>query len=313
MISFHILIADLMHPSICTLLKEAGYTFDYLPEITRTEIIRQIHQYEGLIVRSKTTVDEELLQNAVKLKMIGRAGSGMDMLDMKAIQKRNITVLNAPEGNRDTVAEHIIGMLLTLFHKIAQSHEEVSRLIWSREKNRGMELQGKTFAIIGYGNVGQSLAKKLRGFDCKVIAYDKHKSGFSDEMAKEVMMEDIFKQADIVSINVPLTIETSKLVNEAYLDRFEKNIFLINTARGEIVSLDALRKALQKGKVLGACLDVLENEKPDTFTEQQKAIVEELIQSKKVIFTPHVAGWSFESYERINQVLVEKMKLVFKV
>lgn len=303
----HILIADAMHPSILPMLEDKGFTADYLPKIQRSEIIDALQNYNGMIIRSKTTVDEALLAKANPLQFIARAGAGLDQIDLDAVNKRNIQLFNAPEGNRDAVAEHAIGMLLCLFNKLHTANQQVRSRVWDRERNRGVELGGKTVGIIGYGNMGRAFARRLSAFGCKVLAYDKYLTGFSDAYAQEAAMEELFARCQILSLHVPLTPETNKLVNTDFINRFRHPIYIINTARGEIIPLNALQEALQSGKVLGACLDVLENEKLQTLTPVQQAAFAYLVSTEQVLFSPHVAGWTHESYVRINEVLVGKI------
>jgi D-3-phosphoglycerate dehydrogenase len=302
-----ILIADEMYPSIVPMLEEQGFRVAYQPAITRQEMLECIAPYQGLIIRSKTNLDKPMLDKAVNLRFIGRAGAGLDQIDLDVVEQRSIHLMNAPEGNRDAVAEHAVAMLLCLLNHILRSDQQVRQGIWKREANRGTELGGKTVAIIGYGNTGRAFAKRLSSFGCRVLAYDEYLSDYSDSYAQESGMTEIFEQADVLSLHVPLTEKTRRLVNEAYLNRFRKDIYVINTSRGEVLELKALQAKLQVGKVLGACLDVLENEKLATLTPDQRIVFETLAQSDRVIFTPHIAGWTHESYSRINDVLVEKI------
>ena len=304
-----VLIADEMHLSIVPMLEQIGYIADYQPLIKRQEMIEIMGNYGGLIIRSKTIVDEELLQNATQLKFIGRAGAGLDLIDNEVVTKKNIQVFAANEGNKVAVAEHIIGMLLCLFHKILVADKQVRNGVWLREENRGYELNGKTVGIVGYGNNGSETAKRLKAFGCKILAFDRFKTNFGDEFVQESSMETIFEEADIVSLHIPLTDESSKMVNAVYLNKFKKNIYLLNASRGEIVVLTDLAEALENGKVCGACLDVLENEKLQKLTPEQQEIFTKLTNSDRVILTPHIAGWTFESYIKINEVLIEKIKL----
>jgi D-3-phosphoglycerate dehydrogenase len=303
-----VLIADEMHLSIMPMLENIGYLPDYQPLIKRQEMIDIIGNYEGLIIRSKTFVDEELLQNARQLKFIGRAGAGLDLIDNEVVTKKNIQLFAANEGNRVAVAEHIIGMLLCLMNKILVADSQVRKSVWLREENRGYELMGKTVGIIGYGNNGSETAKRLKAFGCKVLAFDKFKADFSDDCITASSMERIFEEADILSLHIPLTEETSKMVNADYLSKFKKPIYLLNASRGEIVVLKEVVAALENGKISGACLDVLENEKLQKLSIEQQETFEKLTHSDRVILTPHIAGWTHESYIKINEVLVEKIK-----
>lgn len=302
-----VLIADEMHLSLMPMLEKLGFQPDYQPKISRAEIIEKLNIYTGLIIRSKTFVDAELLQNAHQLRFIGRAGAGLDLIDIAYVESKNIALFAANEGNRVAVAEHVLGMTLCLMNNILMADREVRNGIWQREKNRGYELMGKTVGIIGYGNNGSETAKRFKAFGCKVLAFDKYKIGFSDEFAEESSLDKIFEEVDILSLHIPLTSESNKWVNAEFLSKFSKNIILVNAARGEIVSLNDLAESIENGKVRGACLDVLENEKLQKLSDEQKVVFEKLTASERVIFTPHIAGWTFESYIKINEVLIEKI------
>jgi D-3-phosphoglycerate dehydrogenase len=302
-----ILVVDPMHPSLLPLLEGKGLAADYRPELTKEEIMAIVGDYDGLVVRSKVAINEDFLQQAGGLKFIARAGAGMDQIDVDAAGKKGIALLNAPEGNRVAVAEHAIGMLLCLFNKLHLADRQVRAGVWDREGNRGLELLGKTVGIIGYGNTGRELARRIGAFGCRVLAFDKYIGDFSDKHAQQRTLAAIFEESDIVSLHVPLSSETLGWVNKSFLEGFRKNIFLINTSRGEIVPLADLVWALESGRVQGACLDVLENEKLKTLTTAQKEAFDYLAASERVLLSPHVAGWTHESYVKINQVLVEKI------
>jgi D-3-phosphoglycerate dehydrogenase len=304
------LVIDSMHDSLFPMLREIGWEVDYIPTISRAEIKDIHHNYQGLIVRSKTRVDVDLLGEKPTIKFVGRAGAGLDNLQLDYLLEKGINVLHAAEGNRDAVGEHTVGLLLSLIRNIAKSDQEVRGLAWLREENRGSEIMDKTVGIIGYGNMGRSFAKRLSGFGCKVLAYDKGKVGYADSFCEESSMEQIFGKADILSLHIPLTNETRSMVNQEYLNRFKKDIVLINTSRGEIVSQKDLVESLASGKVRGAGLDVLENEKLKNLSENEQVVLNKLLQNQKVIFTPHIAGWTFESHVKINVVLVNKIKLL---
>lgn len=307
-----ILIIDEMHLSIIPLLSNEGFEVDYRPDINRKEIQDIIHHYQGLIIRSKTTMDRDLLAKAVQLKFVGRAGAGLDKIDLEYLKERNIPVFNAPEGNRDAVAEHAIGMLLALFNHIPLADREVRNQIWKREKNRGEELAGKTVGIFGFGNMGEAFAKKLRGFEVKILAYDKYKTGYGQGIAEEVSFERLQEEADILSVHVPLTVETRGFFSMEVINGFRKPFYFINTARGEVISFDTLNKALESGKMKGALLDVLENERLHALHPSQRLSFGRLAERSNVLFTPHVAGWTIQSYEKINKVLVNKVLGVIK-
>jgi D-3-phosphoglycerate dehydrogenase len=305
-----ILIADDLHENIFPMLSELGFEVNYQPDITRSEILEIIKDYEGLIIRSKTKVDKEFLTYCDKLEFIGRAGAGLDLIDLEEVSLRNIKVFAANEGNSVAVAEHTMGMILMLFNKLNHADSEVRQSIWEREKNRGVELAGMTIGIIGYGNMGIALAQRLMGFEVKVLAYDKiEKKAYEYGLYSEkATMNDIFEDADLVTIHVPLTDETHMMINDSFIQKFKKNIFIVNTSRGEVASTDSILKGLQSGKLRGACLDVLENEKLSTLTPEQEEVYSQLFKLKNVILTPHIAGWTVESYRKINEVLIEKIR-----
>lgn len=301
-----ILIVDDLHPIFKEKAIELGYQVDDRPLITRAETMAVIADYEGIAVRTKFLIDRELIDAATQLKFVARAGAGLDNIDEAYASGKQIQLLNAPEGNRDAVGEHALGMLLSLMNNFQKGDQEIRNGVWDREGNRGYELKGKTVGIIGYGHMGRSFAKRLLGFDVNVIAYDKYKTGFSDEYAKEVSMEEIVKQSDVLSLHIPLTAETRLMVNDEYFFHFRKPIFFINTARGEIASVKAILNAVKENKILGAGLDVLQTEKFPALAEQEW--YNELIKSDKVLLTPHVGGWTFDSYRKISEVLAEKLK-----
>ncbi|MDN3203513.1 NAD(P)-dependent oxidoreductase [Algoriphagus sediminis] len=306
-----VLIIDEMHKSIITLLEEINLKADYRPLIKREEILEIIDGYEGIFIRSKTSMDRELLEKGKNLKFIARAGAGLEKIDQDYVKSRNIELFHAAKGNRDAVAEQAIGGLLALFNHLLKADREVRKGVWDREGNRGIELKGKTVGIFGYGNMGKAFAKRLKGFDVEVLAYDKYKSGFGDRDVKEVSMEELQEKAEILSIHVPLTDETRMFFDDKVISGFKKPIWLINTARGEVISFSSINRALDKGQILGAILDVLENEKFDQFTPAQKEEFDRLASRENVLFTPHVAGWTFESYEKINEVLVKQIRKKF--
>lgn len=302
------LIIDVMHESLFPMLREIGWEPYYQPTITRDELKSVLGEYQGLIVRSKTFIGHDLLGDNPTVKFIGRAGAGLDILELPFLSQKGIHVLHASEGNRDAVGEYTIGALLSLMRNLPKADHEVRNYTWSRESNRGEELMGKTVAIIGYGNMGKAFARRLAGFECNVLAYDKYKTQFSDSFCTEVQMERIYGETDILSLHIPLTAETRSLVNASYLKRFKREIILVNTARGEIVPLGDLAALMDGGQVRGAVLDVLENEKLDKLTTEQRQAFTLLAKRSNVIFTPHIAGWTFESHVKINVALVQKIK-----
>lgn len=304
--NFRMLIIDKMHPSITSLLQAHHIEAHYQPNITRPEILEVIDQYDGLMVRSKTSINAEMLDKAVRLKIIARAGAGLDKIDLTIAHQKNIKIINAPEGNQDAVGEQAIGMLLSLLHNVQRSDQEVRNYIWQREANRGVELMHKVIGIIGYGHMGKAFARRLSSFGCEVIAYDK-RPNLADTYASQVSMEEIFARTQILSLHIPLEEDTLELVNDHFLSQFHHNIYIVNTARGKVLQLSALQKHMEQGKVLGAALDVLENEKLEKLTEEQQKTFEFLRNSPQVILTPHIAGWTHESFRKINEVLVEKI------
>ncbi|WP_421872018.1 NAD(P)-dependent oxidoreductase [Marinoscillum sp.] len=303
-----ILIVDLMHDSIVPMLLEAGFEADYRPSITPEEVHDIIHKYDGIMVRSKLSMDKSLIDKATKLKFVARAGAGIDKVDYPYLTAKGIKLINAPEGNRDAVGEHATGMLLSLFHNLNRANMEVKSGIWDREGNRGLELKGKTVGIYGYGFMGTSFARKLRGFDCRILAYDKYKEGSELDWVARVDLTTLFEETEILSIHVPLTSETRGLFDGEYLSKFKNLKVIINTSRGEVLRLDAVNQLFDSGKLIGAVLDVLENEKINQLSDAEQKEFDQLVQNDKILMSPHVAGWTFESYERINEVLVSKLK-----
>jgi D-3-phosphoglycerate dehydrogenase len=304
----NILIVDDIHPVFIEKVEALGYTCDYKPLIKPAEAFEIIGDYAGLVIRSKFNVDRKVIDMATNLRFVCRAGAGMDNIDVAYAGEKSITLINAPEGNMDAVGEHAVGLLLALMNNFRNSNLQIRDGIWDREGNRGYELKGKTVGIIGYGFMGRSFAKKLSGFEVNVIAYDKYKTGFSDKYAREVSMEEIVKHSDVLSLHIPLTTETDGLVNEEYLFHFKKPIFFINTSRGKTAKVRAVLNAIKQGKILGAGLDVLEVERFPSLAEQEW--FDDLKNSGKLLLTPHVAGWTFDSYRRISEVMGDKLSLI---
>jgi D-3-phosphoglycerate dehydrogenase len=302
-----IIIVDEMHPSIMPDLRKEGFQVDYLPDITREVLKTRIHHYEGIIIRSKTTMDREMIDLAEKLRFIARAGAGKDRIDETYCLEKEIVILNAPEGNRDALGEHALGILLSLLNKIHTADKEIREYQWDRQSNRGVEIKDKVIGIIGYGNMGMAFAQRLQGFECRVLAYDKYKINYEDQYVIESDLHSIQREADIVSFHVPLTDETKGHYNLEFFTEFRKPIYVVNTARGAIMPLSDLIILLDQGKILGAALDVLEKEKLNALNTMEKAHFNDLIQRGNIVFTPHVGGWSFESYKRINDTLVQKI------
>ncbi len=304
-----VLIIDDVHQYLVEQLPTIGYKVDYRPAIKQEEVIPIIGEYVGLIVRSKTTIDKEVLQAATQLKFIGRAGSGLEIIDLEFATSKGIVCFNTPEGNRDAVAEQAVGMLLSLITNIHKSYIEIKNdFIWEREGNRGVELSSLTVGIIGYGNTGSSFAQKLSGFGCKIIAYDKYKTDFGNAQVQEVDMETLYQQADVLSFHIPLTVETKELITTQYLSKFHKNVFLLNLSRGKIMRTADIITALQSGKLRGVALDVLENENLPSYTFDERLQLSNLLAFPNVIITSHTGGWTHESYYKISNYLFQKIK-----
>ncbi len=298
-----VLIIDEVHPSLALGLRSLGFVVDEHPNILQKDV--SLKGYQGLVLRSKLALGAIELANS-DLEFIARAGAGLDLIDVNYCQANQIAVFSANEGNRDAVAEHVIGQLITLARKINSADSQVRQGVWDREGNRGWELQGKTLGIIGYGNMGQSLAKKLQGFEMNILAYDKYAPGTHT-------LADVFQHADIVSLHIPLTDETREMVNQTFLEKFAKPIVLINSSRGAICSLEALAWGLASEKLKGIALDVLPNEKLATWSPEEKALFEQISSHPTTLFSPHVAGWTKESYWKINDVLIEKIKAHYQL
>lgn len=308
-----IAIIDKVHPIFEQSFQSKGWLVDLLFDSSRDELIEVINKYDGIVLRSRIKMDKEFLKHATNLKFIGRPGAGLENIDQEFCESNQIKVFRSPEGNMDAVGEHVIGSLLMLFNNLKQADLEVRKGIWKREENRGYEIKGKTFAIIGYGYMGKSVAKKLKGFDCDIIAYDKYKSGFGNEYVKEVSLDFIFENADIISLHTPLSDETLKMINDNWLSQFKKPIYFINTARGKSLVTKDLIKHIELGNVKGACLDVFEYES-SSFQESNfnNEYFDYLSKSEKVLLSPHIAGWTYEAKKRMAEVLVEKILNTYK-
>ena len=305
-----VLITDKVHPKLFSGFEALGFEYDYNPDIRLEEVRTIIQDYDGIIINSKIIVDEGLLDKAVRLKFIGRLGSGMEIINQPYARQKGVAVFSAPEGNSNAVAEHALGMLLAFANNFRKGDREVRQMIWEREANRGFEIMGKTVGIIGFGHTGSQFAKKLAGLGVEVLAYDKYKAaGYALDygFVKETTMEHIFEAADIVSLHLPLNEETKHLADYDWMTQFKKSIILINTSRGNVIPTSDLIRGLEEGVVRGACLDVFENEKPDSFSDTERSVFEQLYELENVILTPHVAGWTVESLERLAMVLLDKI------
>lgn len=315
-----ILHLDTNHPLLLKQLTALGFTNDEDYFSSKEEIEAKINLYDGFIIRSRFSIDKNFIDKATNLKFIGRVGAGLENIDCKYATSKNITLIAAPEGNRNAVGEHALGMLLSLFNNLNKAHKEVRNGIWLREENRGIELDGKTVGLIGYGNMGKSFAKKLRGFDVNVLCYD-IKPKVSDENCKQVSLSEIQEKVDVLSIHTPQTEFTKNMINADFIHSFKKNFWLLNTARGSSVVTNDLVEALKSGKILGAGLDVLEYEKSsfeNLFKKDIKSKKNEMPQAFKslinldnVLLSPHIAGWTIESNQKLAQTIVDKIKLKF--
>ena len=302
-----ILLLDKNHPLITEQLSEKGFVLEEDFSSSYEQVLEKIHLYEGIIIRSRIPLDAHFLEKAKNLKFIARVGAGMENIDIAKAQELGIKLINSPEGNKDAVAEHVIGTLLVLMNRLFISSNEVKKGIWLREENRGEEILGKTFGIIGYGNMGKAVAKRLSGFGCKTIFYD-IKPNLSDEFATQVSLQELQENADILSLHTPLTEDTLYMIDEEFISKMKKNFYFINTARGKNLKTSALVNALKSGKVKGACLDVLEYEKTSFENlETKNEDLEYLLNSEKAIITPHIAGWTHESKIKLAQVIVDKI------
>jgi D-3-phosphoglycerate dehydrogenase len=307
----NILVVDPVHQILLERLQEKGHTVSHCPDIEKDQILREIPAYEGIVLRSKLKIDRELLDRARALRFIGRVGSGMENIAVGLARQKNIICLNSPEGNRHAVGEHALGLLLAMINKIPLANCQVKAGHWDREANRGSEIMGRNIGIIGYGHTGSAFAEKLAGLGASVMAYDKYKFNYAGARVQEKTLEALFDQADVLSLHVPLTHETRYMVDESFLKRFRKPLMLINTSRGEVIKTSDLVKQLEKGKVRAAALDVLEYESK-TFENlhQQKdlpASFSKLTQMDQVILTPHVAGWTHESFRKVAEIIANKI------
>ena len=306
-----ILLLDSNHPLITEQLLAKGFILEEDFSSSYDEVLQKINQYEGIIIRSRIPLDKNFLENAKNLKFIARVGAGMENIDLEVAKSLGISLINSPEGNRDSVAEHVVGMLLILMNRLFIASEEVKKGIWKREENRGDELLGKTFGIIGYGNMGKATAKRLSGFGVKVIFHD-ILPNLEDEFATQVSLEELQHEADILSLHIPLDASTKYLVDGEFISKMKKKFYFINTARGKNLKTSALVNAIKEEKILGAALDVLEYEKSSFENiEEKNEDLDFLLQSEKVIVTPHIAGWTHQSKEKLAQFIVDKIVAQF--
>ncbi len=313
--SIKILHLDSNHPILWQELQQEGFTNHKDFTASKEEIEAKIHEYQGIVIRSRFKIDSSFLDKATSLQFIARVGAGLESIDCEYALTKNIQLIAAPEGNRNAVAEHSLGIILSLFNKLNQADIEVKSGQWNREKNRGHELEGKTVGIIGYGNMGKSFAKKLKGFDVEVLCYDILEN-VGDENAKQVSLKELQNKTDVLSLHIPWTPETDKMVNKDFINAFAKPFWIVNTSRGKNIVTSDLVEAMKINKILGAGLDVLEYEKLSFETLFQEKETPEALQyllnAKNAILTPHIAGWTFESHQRLAQVLVNKIKELYK-
>lgn len=306
-----VLITEDTHTVLPDGLQNMGFKVDYRPLVSPAEVLEIIQDYEGLIINSKVTADRELLDKGKQLKFVCRLGSGLEVIDVEYAKKKGVAAINSPEGNCNAVAEHALGMLLALLNNIVPAAYQVKERQWNREQNRGNELSGKTVGLVAYGHTARAFARLLAGFDVQVLAYDKYVTGFSAGKVKEATLQEIFEYADIVSLHLPLTEETRYMVDDSFLNSFKKPVYLINTSRGKVLKTTALLTAFEQGKIIGAALDVLENEKLSSYNSDEKNWFESLCAHPKVILTPHIAGWTIESKRRISEVLLKKIGTLY--
>lgn len=305
-----VLITDKVHDLLIEGMEAIGFEVHYDTSIDMDTLPEMIHKYDGIIINSKIKMMKPLIDKGIKLKFIARLGSGMEIIDVPYAKLKGITAINSPEGNRNAVAEHAIGLLLCLANKLYKANFEVKNFIWKREENRGFELEGKTIGIIGLGNTGETLAKKLSSWQLNILSYDKYREHYGPELSfiSRVNLEDILNEADIITLHLPLTQETKYLVDKKFLQKCRKKPIIINTSRGEVVKTEDLILAIKENLISGACMDVFENEKVETYTESEKMMYRQLFDFENVMVSPHIAGWTKESLEKIATVTLEKIK-----
>jgi D-3-phosphoglycerate dehydrogenase len=308
MSSKNVLVTDYVHPDLLMGLDDLGYHSTYAPEMLRKEMEEALPQYIGVVINTRCAIDRQAMKASGQLQWIARLGSGLDIIDLDAAAALGIRVFSAPEGNAQAVAEHAAGMLLCLSNKLISADQSVRNGIWLREQHRGWEISGKTIGIIGFGNNGSAFSRLWKGWNVRVLAYDKYLSGYGNDLVEEISRDELLMQSDIISLHIPLTSETRELVNADFIAKCKKGAILINTSRGKILDLQALLKALRSGHLAGACLDVLAHEPPWQGPDEFQTTFQNICSLENVVLSPHIAGWTTESKQKIANILLDRIR-----